>query len=128
MASNHVVPSNSMRRLRVTLTAGDPTRGDRWFLGEFEGSRVRVEVYDVADILAIRRALAEHGSAVFDSLAYRVDLVNDAPETPGDRLTAIYDATVARLRGELHATPAMTRLRTDVLNGAVGGPDDGAAA
>jgi hypothetical protein len=63
---------------RVTLTAELPKKSQYstnvWFLGEFQGEAVAVEVYDVADIIALRRTLAEHGAARYDSMAYRVDL------------------------------------------------------
>ena len=72
----YVAPSGYWAR--VTLTAELPKKSkygtNVWFLGEFQGEAVSVEVYDVADIIALRRALAEHGAARFDSPAYRVDL------------------------------------------------------
>lgn len=83
----YVAPSRSYYS-RVRLTAELPNRrrygSNVWFLGEFEGEAVAVEVYDVVDIVAIRRTLAQHGAALFDSPAYRVDLASDEDQRAVD--------------------------------------------
>ena len=77
----YVAPSNGYSYLRVTLTAELPKVSDYGstvrFLGEHDGETVVVEVYQMVEIVALRRALAEHGAARFDSLAYRVDLATE---------------------------------------------------
>lgn len=80
--ATHVPASNGLRKIRVTLTA-EVRQGRRlpWFAGHYQGESVVVEVYDVEEAIAIRRALTEHGTVTFDSLAYRVDFAT--PEDHG---------------------------------------------
>jgi hypothetical protein len=89
MATPHYVPPSPWSS-RVTLTAEMPKVGygsTVYFLGEFEGSPVKVEVFSV-DILHIRRALAEHGAVTFDTPTYRIDPATAADAQAAARLAA----------------------------------------
>lgn len=105
----HYVAPATAQRHRVTLTTELSWSGQitACFLGEFQEEDVVVQVYDVADVIAIRRALAEHGLAVYDSFAWRVELATR-------RLHA--DSKAAEL----------VRRRSAVRAGKAGGATDGA--
>jgi hypothetical protein len=74
----YVAPTNGLSHLRVTITAELPKVSKYgstvFFLGEYDGEAVAVEVYQMREIVALRRALADHGAARFDTLEYRMDL------------------------------------------------------
>lgn len=109
-------------RVKITGEMERRGRGNVWFLGEFEGEPVAVEVYDVADVITLRRGLAEQGTAIFDSPAYRVDLAT--PEQI-ESVAVIVDQTSIPLSPE--EREALLRLRGLVRLGLVR-PSEGDAS
>jgi hypothetical protein len=80
MPCPHYVPP-SPYGVRVTLTAA---LEDDEFLGTFEGDAVQVPAHGV-DALRIRRAIREHGSAIYDASALLVRAADPDGWTSGQR-------------------------------------------